>query len=160
MLYTQWHWITTRNSKTIPWPASNGPPWPSKDIETTMMWLLVAWHARICKELCWWMCCLSTGKDKLTSDRPTSDAYQGLYNRMPLCPDLLQFHHQLANLWQFQLSHGYGRPWAFKGGNFMPQALQSNSFRTSTNDLACQIKAYPIKDPNLPQKSSRKWDAF
>ena len=34
----------------------------------------------------------------------------------------------------------------------MPQELQNSSFRTSTKDLACWIKAYPTKDPNLHQR--------
>ena len=49
-------------------------------------------------KLCWQMCCLSTSKDKPAPDRPASNAYQRLHNRMTLCPDFLWFHHRLASL--------------------------------------------------------------
>ena len=135
-----------RNSEMIPRPTPHGPPWPPEDFGTATTWLLVAQDAHIHEELCRWMCCLSAGKDKLAPNRPTSDAYQRLHYRMTLCPDLLQFHHWFTSLRRFWFSHGCGRPWAFKGGNFMPLSQDHRRHRNyRTPHSECLPKIWPAR---------------
>ena len=166
MLHTCWHWIMARDSKTIPWLTPMGHPGHLKTLELLQ-----------CN---YWSPGMHTFVKNFVDG--CAACQQAKINRHPTDPPLMPIKGSMTG-WPFaQISYNFITDLPVSAGfdslmvtvdhgllkgvilcpchkKSMPQELQNSSFRMFTEDLACRIKAYLTKDPNLHQKSSKKWDA-
>ena len=91
-----------------------------------MTLLLVARNDSFCQQLCHRMCSLSTNEDQHTPIFTQFNTNQRTKGHKTLLTSHLWLHNRPTwKRWIWQ-SHGHGRPWIYKGGNFYP--LQQNNW--------------------------------
>ena len=81
--------------------------------------LLVARNAHVFEEVCYWLHCMpvSQGQYSLHSLQLNPPHSWGLH---PILLNLYQSYLWLTPVQWFWFSYGHGRPWPYKGGDFLP----------------------------------------